>query len=71
MKTKKVKVLFTEKKQCPHCKKMIEVRKTKKLVTPAVPAKYEEVVIVDKSSQATIQQATKEAPKKTEIKVKK
>ena len=51
---KKLKIVFTEKIVCPHCNKKIVVKKTKKLITAAEKAEYEEKVIVEKDSQKTL-----------------
>ena len=59
MKENKKKVLFTEKMKCPYCKKKILVKKTKKLIEPAVPAEYEEKVFAEKDSQKTLNEIKK------------
>jgi len=50
----KTKEVFKEKIKCPHCKKKIVIRKTKKRISEPVPAEYEENVIAEKDSQTTL-----------------
>ena len=54
MAEKKPKTIFQEKIVCPHCKKRIIVKKTKKLLVAAEKAEYEEKVVVEKDSQTTL-----------------
>lgn len=54
MTEKKPKVLFEEFIKCPHCKKKLIIKKTKKILEAAVPTETEEKVIVDKDSQTEL-----------------
>ena len=54
MAKKEAKIIFTGKVKCPHCKKRIVIKKTKKILEPAVPADVEEKVIVEKDDQTTL-----------------
>ena len=53
-KTSDRKVIFTEEIKCPHCKKFIEVEKTKVTLTEAVKGEYEEFVVAKKSKQSRL-----------------
>lgn len=57
-KEKKPTVVFEVKNECPHCKKKILTKKTKKLIKAAVPAEYEEKFVVEKDAQKTLEEAT-------------
>ncbi len=46
--------VFEEPCKCPHCKKKIIIRKTKKVITPAEPAEYDIKVVVEKDAQTTL-----------------
>lgn len=50
----KPKEVWKEKITCPYCKKKLIAKKTKKLITKAEPAEYEEKVCVEKDSQTTL-----------------
>lgn len=50
----KEKITFSEEIKCPHCKKMITIKKQKTLVTPAEPAEYNEKLIVEKAVQTKL-----------------
>lgn len=54
-KEKKVKIVFEEKFACPHCGERVILRSTRKLIEPAVPAEYEEAMLVEKDSQTTLE----------------
>lgn len=54
MADKKPKIVFEEKVKCPFCKKRIIVKKTKKVITAAVPGEYDEKVTVEKDEQKTL-----------------
>ena len=61
---KKPKTVFTEKINCPHCRKKVIVKKTKKLITAAEKAEYEEKIVVEKDSQTTIPEVQDKKKKK-------
>ena len=54
MKNNKPKVVFETRILCPCCKKLVIIKKTKKTITAAVPAVYEEKIIAEKDSQTTL-----------------
>ena len=51
---KEPKIVFEEKLKCPHCKKKIIVKKTRKMLVPSVAAEYEEKINIEKDFQETL-----------------
>ena len=63
MQKKTDKEVFKEHLTCPHCKKRIIAKKTKKILKAAIPAEVEFKVSAEKDNQKTLTEATKETKK--------
>jgi len=48
------KTIFEEEIKCPHCKKMVVVRRIKKTIEEPVKGEYEEHTEIEKSKQARL-----------------
>lgn len=70
-KEKKPKIVFEAGITCPHCEKKLVVRKIKKLLEPAIPADYEEKIIIEKDEQKTIKESTEKKDDNTKADKKK
>jgi len=51
---KKEKVIFQEKIKCPHCKKRLIIKKTRKILQAGIPAETEDKITAEKDSQKTL-----------------
>lgn len=50
------KTIFQDKAQCPHCKKLVEMKVVKKIISEPVKGEYETVLEVGKSTQKTLEE---------------
>ena len=60
----KPKLVYEEKFTCPYCNKRAIIKKTKKIVTPAEAAEYEEKITVRKDMQTTLPDISEDKKKK-------
>jgi DNA-directed RNA polymerase subunit RPC12/RpoP len=50
----KAKIVFEERIVCPHCEKLLILKKLRTQTQKAVPAEYEEKTVVEKDKQTTL-----------------
>ena len=53
------KIVFEDNIVCPHCKKRVIVKREKKTIVAPEKGEYEEITIVEKDKQKTLEESTK------------